>query len=74
MAWRLKRFKWESRDMVLKQMEAIEGVRYAKYIFQRLWKRRCLSGIISDGWCFLQRLQYKRSLKNRHHMPYTEMD
>ena len=21
MAWRLKRFKWESRDMVLKQME-----------------------------------------------------
>ena len=33
MAWRLKRFKWESRDRVLKQMEAIEGVRYAKYIF-----------------------------------------
>lgn len=33
MAWRLKRFKWESRDMVLKQMEAIEGVRYAKYTF-----------------------------------------
>ena len=33
MAWRLKRFKWECRDMVLKQMEAIEGVRYANYIF-----------------------------------------
>ena len=35
MAWRLKRFKWESRDMVLKQMEGIEGVRYAKRIIER---------------------------------------
>ena len=29
----LRNKKEESRDMVLKQMEAIEGVRYAKYIF-----------------------------------------